>query len=151
MKKITKTLRQAQAVIFREGKVLILKKNDIKWEGNEFTILKKAYWRLPKGKVEKGETLLQGLKRELHEECGFTHINAPKKVYYYEYEAPKGTLRKVYAYALSVNQKPRLTKDSKAEGITQISLLTPAQALRKLHWPREKDSLKAALRKKSSL
>lgn len=147
MKTGMKTLRQVQAIAFYDRKVVLLKKHDVAFKNGKWIILKKSYWRLPKGKVEKGETLLQGLKRELHEECGFTRIQSPKKVYYYEYEAPKGTLRKVYAYALGVSEKPRLTKDSKAEGITEIALFTPKQALGKLHWPKEKQSVKAISKK----
>ena len=142
-----KTLKQVQAIVFFQGKIVLLKKRDAKFdfEKGKWISLAKAYWRLPKGKLEKGEDELQGLKRELHEECGFTRVAGAKKVFSYYYQAPKGTLRKVGCYALAVKQKPKLTRDGKAEGITAVKLFTPKQALAKLHWPREKESVKSAI------
>src|SRR3989338_571246 len=142
-----KTLKQVQAIVFFQGKIVLLKKRDAKFdfEKGKWISLAKAYWRLHKGKLEKGEDELQGLKRELHEECGFTRVAGAKKVFSYYYQAPKGTLRKVGCYALAVKQKPKLTRDAKAEGITAVKLFTPKQALAKLHWPREKESVKSAI------
>ena len=142
-----KTLKQVQAIVFFQGKIVLLKKRDMKFdfEKGKWISLAKAYWRLPKGKLEKGESELQGLKRELHEECGFTKLFSAREIFRYDYEAPKGTLRKVGCYALAVKQKPKLTRDGKAEGITAVKLFTPKQALAKLHWPREKESVKSAI------
>ena len=142
-----KTIRQVQAIVFFQGKIVLLKKRDAKFdfEKGKWISLAKAYWRLPKGKLEKGESELQGLKRELHEECGFTKLFSAREVFRYDYEAPKGTLRKVGCYALRTARKPKLTRDAKAEGITAVKLFTPRQALGKLHWPREKESVKKAI------
>ncbi|GEM_PF-4410331 len=147
MKAKAKTVRQVQAVVFFGKKIVLLKKRDSRFENGKWVFLEKAYWRLPKGKLEKGESSMQGLKRELHEECGFTKIFSARKVFHYDYEAPKGTLRKVDCYALRISQKPKLTANARQEGIENTALVSPSAALKKLHWQKEKKSLKAALAK----
>ena len=80
-------LRQAQAVVVWQGKFLLLKKND--------PLLKKSFWRLVKGKLEKGESATKGLERELREEVGLKKIKIAGKIHSYNYEAPRGVFRKV--------------------------------------------------------
>lgn len=141
-----KTLKQVQATVFISGRVVLLRKNDVKFEKGKWILLPQAYWRLPKGKLEGSETPVAGLKRELNEECGFRNVKRAKKVFYYEYESPKGTTRKVSSYYAETNEKPELTAGAKAEGITKITTATPSTALKKLHWNSEKQSLKAAVK-----
>lgn len=57
------------AIILKGGKVLFLKR------GPKSRLYPK-YWSLPGGKVEKGETRMQALKRELREETGMTLVSA---------------------------------------------------------------------------
>lgn len=145
-----KNVRQVQAVVFFKGKIALLKKRDSRFDGKKkkWVFLKKAFWRLPKGKLEGGEGVLQGLKRELKEEIGLRTISKPKKVYTYAYEAPKGTLRKVETFALEAKQKPRLTRMAKQEGITRVVLVAVRDAERKLKWENEKNALRPFLSQK---
>ncbi|MEM4255446.1 MAG: NUDIX hydrolase [Candidatus Norongarragalinales archaeon] len=143
-----KSIRQAQAVVFHKGKVVLLRKRDshFDFKKKKWVWSKKAFWRLPKGKLEKNESAMQGLKRELLEEIGVSKLSKPKKVYSYSYQAPKGTLRKVQTFALEAKEKPRLTPMAKAEGITRVALSTVKGAAKKLEWENERKALAPFLR-----
>jgi ADP-ribose pyrophosphatase YjhB (NUDIX family) len=139
-----KEIRQVQAVIVIKGKILLLKKRDVRFENGKWFRTKNSFWRLPKGKLEKGERALAGLKRELREEMGLKKIKIGKRVFSYSYEAPKGLHRKVNSYLVFTDEKPCMTGDGREEGIEKISLETPANALKKLKFDFEKKSLKAS-------
>jgi len=139
-----KVLKQVQAVVFFKNKVVLLKKRDVRFEDGKPVLLKKAFWRLPKGKLEKRETHLQGLKRELREEIGVSKTSKPKKVYSYSFEAPKGTRRNVQTFVLEGGEKPRLTRAARGEGITRLMLATVEEAVKKLKWANEKKALTSA-------
>ena len=142
-----KTIGQVEAVIVKGGKILILKKRDAKFEKGKWFRTKQSFWRLPKGKLEKGESAKKGLKRELREETGLKKIKIGKRVFSYSFEAPKGLLlRKVSAYLVFTDEKPRMTKDGRKEGIEKILLASPKTALKKVHFESEKKVLKAAVK-----
>ena len=136
-----KKLRQVQAVVFVGGKILVLKKRDLR--------LKESFWRLPKGKLEKGENAKEGLKREIKEETGLGKIEIARKVFSYAYESPKGVFRKVECFAVFSGEKPRMTGEGRREGISQIALVSPAEALEKLRWAHEAKGLRKALEAKA--
>lgn len=56
----------AGGIVTCGSKVLVMKRNGI--------------WDLPKGKVEKGETLKDAALREVGEETGFQHVKAIKRI-----------------------------------------------------------------------
>jgi 8-oxo-dGTP pyrophosphatase MutT (NUDIX family) len=58
-----------------EGKVLLLQVNPAKLHGE-----RKNYWDLPGGRVQKGHTVLDTLKREVAEETGIIDIQATKDI-----------------------------------------------------------------------
>ena len=62
------TLQVAVGVILREGELFIAKR-----QGDQHLA---GLWEFPGGKVEAGETVLDALKRELHEELGIDVISA---------------------------------------------------------------------------
>ena len=64
----------------------ILKDNDLILivKRNEFDELYPGAWEFPGGHLEKGETLKEGLKRELQEEIGFTNDFTPIITHYYD-------------------------------------------------------------------
>ena len=41
-------------------------------------------WEFPGGNIEDGELLIEGLKRELYEEIGYTLDNIPKIIHFYD-------------------------------------------------------------------
>ena len=135
MKIKKKTLKQVQAIVVWKGKILLLKKYDLR--------LKKGFWRLLKGKLEKGETPIKGLKRELFEEVGLrkNKIKIKKKVFSYDYESPKGVFRKVETFLVEAKEKPKLTREGRKEGIKEIGFFPASQALKKLYWVQEKKAL----------
>ena len=134
--------------MFNGPKVLLLKKRDFDFKDGKWVKLKRIFWRLPKGKLEKGETQLQGLKRELREETGMRNVKIGKKVFSYQYQAPKGiTHRTVFCYTAFTREKPQITRDAKVEGIEKSGFYPVKTALKKLKWVWEKKSLKAALRR----
>ena len=62
------TLHVAVGVILRDGELFIAKR-----QGDQHLA---GLWEFPGGKVEANETVLDALKRELHEELGINVINA---------------------------------------------------------------------------
>ncbi|MFH1056842.1 MAG: NUDIX hydrolase [Candidatus Micrarchaeota archaeon] len=138
-------LKQVQAIIVSKGNVLLLKKRDIKFKSGKWFRTKNSFWRLPKGKLEKGESAIKGLKRELKEETGLEKIKIGKKVFSYGLEAPKGLHRKVDAFLVFTEEKPRMTKDGREEGIEEMAFFDAWTAWKKLNFDSEKKSLKAAM------
>lgn len=62
------TLHVAVGVILRDGELFIAKR-----QGDQHLA---GLWEFPGGKVESGETVLDALKRELHEELGIDVLHA---------------------------------------------------------------------------
>lgn len=77
-----KTITGVGAIIYRkrpaQTEVLLIRRNRY---GNE--------WSLPKGKLETGESLENGLKREIREETGF-EIEIDEKIGELHYPVPEG-------------------------------------------------------------
>jgi len=57
------------------GEILLLQVNPEKLHGE-----RRDYWDLPGGRVQKGQTVLETLQREVAEETGITGIDAAKEV-----------------------------------------------------------------------
>lgn len=62
MKKLNKTYQVTAAIIRKGSKILIARRSPNKHFG--------GFWEFPGGKIEKGETAQECLKRELEEELG---------------------------------------------------------------------------------
>lgn len=71
MKKRIKNSQAVSAFIYRRGKFLVLKAKDSKW------------WMPPGGRVEKGEFLIDGLRREVREETGLKKIKVLMPLIYW--------------------------------------------------------------------
>ncbi len=84
----------ANALILRDGYVLLVKIDD---ENG-------IHYNLPGGKVEKGETLYEGLIRECLEEVGI-EVNVKELVLSWEYVPEKEN----YTYGKKTEARPRLS------------------------------------------
>jgi ADP-ribose pyrophosphatase YjhB (NUDIX family) len=84
------TRQEVQAVIINNDKVLLAQKN--------------KHWRLPKGGLLEGETHLQALKRELHEEVGLTTISSVEQLFEYTFNTP-GVVHEVIVYIVRTSQE----------------------------------------------
>ena len=59
----------------KQGDVLLLQVNPAKLHGE-----RKNYWDLPGGRVQKGDSVIDTLRREIEEETGITRIHNPVEV-----------------------------------------------------------------------
>lgn len=58
-----------------EGKLLLLQVNSAKLKAEQ-----QAYWDLPGGRIQKGETTMEALEREVEEETGLTNLKKPIEI-----------------------------------------------------------------------
>lgn len=85
-------------------------------------IKRNGFWDIPKGKLEKNETALEGGKREIEEECGISDIIYKNKICdtYHTYKRKgKKILKKTYWFTFSYSGKEKLVAQ-KEEGITKV-------------------------------
>jgi len=117
----------------------------------EYLILKRKKhwtgWEFPKGAVEKGETLLQTVKRELKEETGLKILKikqfdvSGKYDYPKEFEDRKGYVGQTYESLYSVETKKSKVKVDVTEH-SGYRWASYAEAIKKLTWPDQKKCLK---------
>ena len=151
--------KSAGAVIFRkeEGKVFYLllhyptrAKRRVGDEGKlqrrqtSSTDSKKEYWDLPKGHIEKGEDILETVKREIFEETGLKDINFTGEFketikYFFKWEG-KNILKFVTFYLTETK-----TKEVKiSEEHVGFKWLPYETALKRLTFKNAKEILKKA-------
>lgn len=79
---------------------------------NEILLMyRRGFWDLPKGKLDKGETLEQCAVREVQEETGLTKISVQEKIittYHTYQEKGKYILKESHWFRMKVNNKPIL-------------------------------------------
>jgi len=154
---IKETYRQGVfVVVFRKTKPETTSKTGI-----EYLLLKRKLhwngWEFPKGGIDKGESLMKAVKRELKEETGL----APEKIIKFKLKGRYDYKRKLsdrpgykgqtYSlFAVQVSSKSRGVKIDKIEHVT-YSWLEFKKAIRAIHWSDQKKCLRAvdALLKKS--
>lgn len=104
-------IEAAGGIVKRKKKYLFIKRN--------------GFWDIPKGKLEKKESIEEGAVREIEEECGITSpiiVNRIGITYHtYRYEN-KPTIKKTYWFALEYDG-PKLVKGQLDEGITKVEWL----------------------------
>ncbi len=91
-------------------------------KGEFLFIYRNNKWDLPKGKLEKGESVKEGAVREVEEECGITVSKAGKKlVKTYHTYLVKGelVLKKTHWYKMEYRGKEKLIPQIE-EGITEV-------------------------------
>ena len=92
--------------------------------GELLMIYRRGYWDLPKGKLDKGETIEHCAVREVEEETGLTHIQLKdligitKHEYYDEY-ANRDVVKEAHWYEMKVTGNQKLIPQEE-EDITDI-------------------------------
>lgn len=93
-------------------------------------IFRRGKWDLPKGKLDKGETLEECAVREVKEETGLQHIKliSPLLTTYHTYhEGARFYLKESYWFTMQVKGEQQLVPQL-TEGITEIKWVLPAEA-----------------------
>ncbi|TDQ30776.1 NUDIX hydrolase [Zeaxanthinibacter enoshimensis] len=114
-KKIPLVVAAGGVVTNKKGKVLFIYRND--------------KWDLPKGKLDKGETIEECALREVEEETGVQGLvieNYLKTTYHVFKRKGKFKLKEVHWYAMKTNYKGPL-KAEKSEGIKKVKWKDPVQ------------------------
>ena len=104
----------------KAGKVLFIYRND--------------KWDIPKGKLDKGETLEECALREVEEETGVTGLkieNYLRATYHIFKRKGKYRLKEVHWYAMKTNFKGEL-KPEKSEGIEKVKWKNPKKIIKAL-------------------
>jgi len=112
-KKIPLEVAAGGVVANKEGKVLFIYRND--------------KWDLPKGKLNKGETLKECALREVEEETGVKGLkieNFLKTTYHIFKRNGKYNLKEVHWYAMKTSYKGKLI-GQKSEGIEKVKWKGP--------------------------
>jgi mutator protein MutT len=80
----------------------------IKNDNGKFLIVRQGErWQAVGGRLEKGETLEEGLRREVHEETGITDLEIGKVIHVDEWFAkPEGELKHIVALFFLCNASP---------------------------------------------
>ncbi len=98
----------------------------IKKENNFLFIYRLGKWDLPKGKLEKGETIEEAAIRECEEECGIKKLNIENKLcstyHVYKYKG-KYALKQTYWYYMTTDYDKQLTPQSE-ENIEEVRWFT---------------------------
>ena len=94
-------------------------------------------WRLPKGKLQPGESAAEAAERGLAEEAGL-HVAAGEYLgaHSYQYQAPDGgwVNKIVFFFAARVGEKAEVRLEA---GFDDFAWLPPAEAMQRLSWPNE--------------
>lgn len=97
-------------------------------DGKYLFIQRLGYWDLPKGKIDRGETIEQAAVREVEEECGIDGLNitAPAGQTYHTYEHKGWDVLKVtHWFAMHSNFTGTLVPQTE-EGISEVRWLSKA-------------------------
>ncbi|MFT4600976.1 MAG: 8-oxo-dGTP pyrophosphatase MutT (NUDIX family), partial [Arenicella sp.] len=94
----------------------------VEFKGKFLFIKRNGLWDIPKGKLEKGESIEEGAVREIEEECGvenpviLSHLVDTFHTYNYK---GKDVLKKTYWFHLSLDEVNELVPQGE-EGITEV-------------------------------
>jgi len=132
-----RTRKEVQAVIFAKERFLLIKKYD--------EALGEFHWRLVKGGIEKGESEIEAVRREILEETGLRNVELIDKIYDYTYTF-RDIKHKVVVYLVKADLSEKVNLSEKT--ISDYAWENPKTAIKILKWEDERNSVKTALRKK---
>lgn len=95
-------------------------------KGEYLFIFRNGKWDLPKGKIEKGESVKDAAIREVEEECGIGKLKIVKELEstYHTYELDgKSILKHTYWFEMFCEDESRLVPQAE-EGITEVKWLS---------------------------
>lgn len=125
--------RSAGAVVFKESKVR-----------SYLLLMNREKWDFPKGNIEKGETELQTVLREVGEETGLKHVAIVpgfRRVIEYFYRREGKNVRKRVTYLLARTEEGRVMISSEHQG---FGWFTYAEAMERASYDNSKATLKEA-------
>lgn len=85
-------------------------------------IFRKGKWDLPKGKIEKGESIKEGAVREVEEECGIRGLSIIRELpatYHTYFIGNKNILKPTYWFEMKCTDEAKLVPQAE-EGITEV-------------------------------
>lgn len=103
-------------------------------QNNLLFIYRKGFWDLPKGKLDRGETIKNCAIREVKEECGLKQLqckNLLTHTYHVYSEKGKIILKETTWFLMHVNKKQKLVPQTD-EGIQKIDFFSKKQFTTKL-------------------
>jgi 8-oxo-dGTP pyrophosphatase MutT (NUDIX family) len=125
---------EVQGVIFDGNDrklVMLVQKRD--------TRVRRFHWRLLKGGMNKGETKVEALKREILEETGLKNIKVLDQIHSYEFVF-RETLHRVSSFLVEANSKDPVRLQESELSDYLWTHLDSADGL--LYWANEKEALK---------
>ncbi len=125
---------EVQAVLFDKSHgrmVLLVQKRDMK--------VRHFRWRLLKGGINRGETKVDALRREIFEETGMKSIKILQQIHEYEFVF-KETLHRVSSFLVEADSRqPIRLQESE---LSDYLWTDPENARTLLYWANEKEALK---------
>lgn len=117
-------------------------------KGQRLFIFRNGKWDLPKGKLDKGETVRKAAIRECEEECGISELKIVKALppTYHIYELKgKLVLKKTHWFEMNSGFKGKLVPQTE-EGITEViwSKKSDYSRIRKNTFPSIRDVMRSA-------
>lgn len=91
-------------------------------KGEWLFIFRNGKWDLPKGKIEKGESIKAAAIREIQEECGVNELSIVRELtstYHIYFIDEKAILKRTYWFEMICRDDPKLIPQ-KEEGITEV-------------------------------
>ncbi len=123
-------LDQLKKAFYKKFTVIKAAGGKVKNEAGEILLIfRRGKWDLPKGKLDKGETLEECAIREVQEETGLQNISLiqPLPVTYHTYhEGSRFILKESYWYDMKAEGRQSLVPQ-KEEDITEIKWVHPAE------------------------
>lgn len=97
---------------------------------NAFLFIKRhGKWDIPKGKLEKGETVEQGAIRELQEECNLGELKIIDHLtdtwHTYPFNEAEKVIKKTYWFLLEESEPQDQLIPQEEEGITEVRFFSP--------------------------